>query len=261
MRLSIELVPRTRADFAHQLAAVAPHAADLVMHGFDTINVPSAPRYGLDAVSACSAAHARGWYGIPHLRSMDIRADEVDLLIEHLREARVREVLIVAGDPPARGAPRAPDMSPDRLLAALAGGAPEITRYACFDPNHAPDACALTRIEEKLAAGASGLFAQPSFTAASIEHWQGALASRLSARQIWWGASPVLGARSLSWWQRVNRVVFPDDFTPTLNDWNRRLPLLHRAARGAEGNLYVMPIKAPIDATLAPLLPAAALRA
>ena len=104
MRLSIELVPRTRADFAHQLAAVAPHAADLVMHGFDTINVPSAPRYGLDAVSACSAAHARGWYGIPHLRSMDIRADEVDLLIEHLREARVRLGLVMSITPLICGA-------------------------------------------------------------------------------------------------------------------------------------------------------------
>ena len=261
MRLSIALVPRTRADFARQLAAVAPLAADLVVHGFDTINVPSAPRYGLDAVAACSAAHARGWQGIPHLRSMDIRAEEIDLLIEHLREARVREVLIVAGDPPAQGAPRAPDMTPDRLLAVLAERAPEITRYACFDPNHDADASALARIDEKLAAGANGLFAQPCFTAISIERWHVALASRVPAKRIWWGASPVLGARSLGWWERVNRIAFPDDFAPTLDDWNRRLHVLLRTVREATGNLYVMPIKAPIDATLAPLLPAEALRA
>jgi len=261
MRLSIELVPRTRADFARQLAEVAPHAADLVAHGFDTINVPSAPRYGLDAVSACSAARARGWRGIPHLRSMDIRADEIDLLVERLREAHVREVLVVAGDPPAQGAPRAPDMSPDRLIEALAARAPDIARSACFDPNHAPDARALDRIDAKLAAGASGLFGQPSFTAEAMERWHNALGDRLPAQQIWWGAGPVLGERSLGWWQRVNGVQFPSDFEPTLEDWNRRLPALLHAARRANGNLYVMPIKAPIDATLAPLLPPAALRA
>ena len=69
-----------RYDGMYGIVAGIAHA--LIEFGFDTINVPSAPRYALDAVSACTMASRRGWHGIPHLRAMDILPDEVERLVD-----------------------------------------------------------------------------------------------------------------------------------------------------------------------------------
>ena len=253
MRLSIELVPRTAGDFATQLSAVAACAPDLVAHGFDTINVPDAPRYALHPVDACERVALRGWRGIPHLRSMDVAETAFDDLAERLLDARVREVLVIAGDPPKQGRPRAPETTPQVLLRALGARVSGLRCHAAFDPNRPPDADTLARLDAKIAAGARGLFGQPAFTEAAIETWARVLEPRLPASSIWWGASPVVGDRARAWWERVNDVRFPAHFEPTLADWHGRLPSLAAAARAAGGNLYLMPIRTPVEATVAPL--------
>ena len=101
---------------------------------------------------------------------------------------------------------------------------------------------------------AEGLFGQPAFDTEAMRRWAAALAPRLPGSALWWGASPVLSERSMRWWERVNGVVFPADFRPTLEDWQRRLPQLLDCAAAGAGHLYVMPIKAPLEATLAPLM-------
>jgi methylenetetrahydrofolate reductase (NADPH) len=257
MRLSIELVPRTAGDFGAQLSAVAACAADLVVHGFDTINVPDAPRYTLHPVDACERVALRGWRGIPHLRSMDVPARAFGHLADRIRDARIREVLVIAGDPPKQGRPIAPETTPHRLLRALTQRDRGLRCHAAFDPNRPPDARALANLDAKLEAGARGLFGQPAFTVAAIETWSRVLEPRLPAASIWWGASPVIGDRARQWWERINGIAFPDGFAPTLEDWQARLPGITAAARTTGGNLYLMPIRTPIEATVAPLRSAA----
>lgn len=44
-------------------------------------------------------------------------------------------------------------------------------------------------------------------------------ADLLDGLDIYWGVSPVLSERSVSYWRNKNNVIFPKDFEPTL-EWN-----------------------------------------
>ena len=69
-------------------------------------------------------------------------------------------------------------------------------------------------------------------------------ADMLDGLNIYWGISPVLSERSVSYWEIKNNIIFPKDFEPTL-EWNidfaRKVRLF---VEEIGGNMYIMPIKA-----------------
>ena len=72
----------------------------------------------------------------------------------------------------------------------------------------------------------------------------------LDGIETYWGASPVMSVRSMSYWEQKNNVVFPKDFHPTLEwsvDFSKRMKEIVMAH---DGNLYLMPIKANLAAYL-----------
>ena len=68
------------------------------------------------------------------------------------------------------------------------------------------------RIRRKLQAGAVGFFTQPFFDMRFLEMY----ADMLSGLNIYWGVSPIMSARSQSYWELKNNVVFPHSFEPTI---------------------------------------------
>ena len=71
-------------------------------------------------------------------------------------------------------------------------------------------------------------------------------ADLLDGLDIYWGVSPVLSERSVSYWRNKNNVIFPKDFEPTL-EWNIEFASkVIDFARKHNHNVYLMPIKAKI---------------
>ena len=71
-------------------------------------------------------------------------------------------------------------------------------------------------------------------------------ADLLDGLDIYWGVSPVLSERSMSYWRNKNNVIFPKNFEPTL-EWNINFAReVISFARKHNHNVYLMPIKAKI---------------
>ena len=75
-------------------------------------------------------------------------------------------------------------------------------------------------------------------------------ADMLQGLEVYWGVSPVMSARSQSYWERKNHVVFPHAFEPTL-DWSVAFAKEVMDFAEREGNnVYLMPIKTNLEAYL-----------
>lgn len=79
-------------------------------------------------------------------------------------------------------------------------------------------------------------------------------ADMLQGLEVYWGISPVMSARSQSYWERKNHVVFPHAFEPTL-DWSIGFAKeVMDFAEREDANVYLMPIKTNLEAYLAGVL-------
>lgn len=94
-------------------------------------------------------------------------------------------------------------------------------------------------MRRKLEAGAEGFFTQPIFDINLLR----VCADFLQGLDVYWGISPVLGARSRSYWETTNKVVFPRAFRPTMA-WNKDFARRAIDAVSELGcNAYLMPLR------------------
>jgi methylenetetrahydrofolate reductase (NADPH) len=233
-QISIELVPRSAASLDAELAVVRER-----FPAVDTVNVPDLLRFPVRSWDACALARRVVRNAIPHLRSMDFAPDRPFALREKLALAGIDRVHVVTGDPPQDLAHRVHPTTPIELIRRIKAEAPELRVYAALDPYRAGVQHELAYARAKLEAGADGLFSQPLFDARLLDVW----AEQLAGVEVWWGATPVVGAKTRAYWERKNHAYFPARFEPTLA-WSRRFAaetLAWAEARGA--NLYFMPIR------------------
>ena len=119
---------------------------------------------------------------------------------------------------------------------------PNIKVYAGIDQYRSSIKEEEYRIRRKILAGAKGFFTQPFFDMRYLEIY----ADILEGMDIYWGVSPVLSQRSVSYWRNKNNVIFPKDFEPTL-EWNVAFARkVVEFAKAHNQNVYLMPIKAKI---------------
>ncbi|MEJ2130807.1 MAG: methylenetetrahydrofolate reductase [Gammaproteobacteria bacterium] len=242
-RLSIELVPRNRESVEREARWIQEHCAQV-----DTINVPDLARFTLRSWEAIAITKQHVSRGIPHLRARDLRADDLPELVATLAEHRIREVVVINGEP--RPDDDEEGMYPDEAIAALKHVAPTLRIYAALDPYCRTMQDEMTRMREKLSAGADGFFTQPFFDLRLMSIYM----DLAPEAPVFWGVSPVLRERSRRYWEKTNRVVFPRDFEPSL-EWNidfarRAMGLVSEVG----GNLYLMPIRTKLEDYLGPLL-------
>lgn len=270
MRLSVELVPRDHGSLAAQLEELR------CLGRVDTVNVPDLRQFELRGWQAALQARAAGpWTPVPHFRAAEVLRDAAAgwPALASLVRAGVTEVLVVSGDAPlavggagqatawggaATGSPAAtgggaasesPAAAPSDVptpavaaIRALTAAHPRLRVYAALDPYRSGFAAELAYAEEKLAAGAQGLFTQPFFDLRLLQVWQ----ELVAGVEVFWGVTSVTSPRSQRYWLSRNRAVFPSTFEPTLA-WHKQLAarvLDDVAARG--GNLYFMPIRVGI---------------
>lgn len=233
-RISVELVPRSSEELKADLEFLERYK-DLV----GVINVPDLLR--LDIRSWEGAGIAREHYpaAMPHIRAMDIDLDQELPMKAYLREHGIKEVLVIEGDPPQSMAHETYPTTSTDVIRKFREEMPEVTVYAGIDQYRSSMRQELYRIKRKKQAGAAGFFTQPFFDMRYLAIY----ADMLQGLNIYWGVSPVLSARSQSYWERKNNVVFPSDFAPTL-EWSTDFARqVMQWTHEHDANIYIMPIK------------------
>lgn len=235
-RISVELVPRDIELLSEELKAIKTSLDNEI----DFINIPDLLSCELRSWDGAKVAGKYFSDVIPHIRAMDFDFTRELPIKKQLRESNVKEVLVIEGDPPQNMLHRVyPTISTD-IIKQFSEEMPDIKVYAGIDQYRSSIKEEEYRIRRKLLAGAKGFFTQPFFDIRYLEVY----ADILDGLDIYWGVSPVLSERSVSYWRNKNSAIFPKSFEPTL-EWNIDFARkVIKFAKEHNHNVYLMPIKA-----------------
>lgn len=244
-RISVELVPRDEDALRQELALLGKFQDKV-----DVINIPDLLRFPIRSWQGAAVAKEYFPASMPHIRAMDIDLDKELAMKDYLRAHDIREVLVIEGDPPQDMMHEVYPTNSVDVIWKFRKEMPEVKVYAGIDQYRGSMAQELYRIKRKLQAGAAGFFTQPFFDMRYLSVY----ADMLQGLEVYWGISPVMSARSQSYWERKNYVVFPHAFEPTL-DWSIGFAKeVMDFAEREDANVYLMPIKTNLEAYLAGVL-------
>ena len=246
MNISIEIVARDEQQVNDTLLQITQHCPSV-----NTINVPDILRYKIRSWEAVRLARPHFQRIIPHIRAIDFDLHKPFHLAERLEADQVKEIIVISGDMPRSTLHTVYPTTSVALIRKLKQELPHLTIFAGVDPYRSGVQHELRYTQEKLDAGADGLFTQPFFDWRFMEIYADALPKDIP---IYWGVSPVLTTTSKGYWETVNQVVFPADFQLTL-DWNRAFAKTALDfARAQNGNIYFMPLRADVGTYLSGIL-------
>lgn len=232
--IALELVPRSLDALLEEC-----HMALQRFPQLQAINIPEINRVPIKSLEASLHLRAAGQPVIPHFRTIDRSLEELERVVGLLVEQGLQQVLLISGDPPKdKEHFISSGVTPVMGVRALKKRFPALKVYTGLDGYRQSFRRELDYCFEKLDAGADGFFTQPFFSEGLLGLWM----EQLPQTEIWVGVSPVTTESSRKYWERVNQVVFPPDFTLDLEFnclHNRRL--LHMAAEAGQ-NAYLMPI-------------------
>lgn len=230
--ISIELVPRSYQHLEQECLGLQSAFPFL-----DTVNIPDLLRMPIHSWEACRYSARYFQRTIPHLRASDF-----DLHCPEKLQSAIDgfdEVLVISGDPPQGFSRQVYSTGCLEMIDHLKTRHPDKRVIAGIDPYRHSLQRELEYIQEKAAAGADAFFTQPFFSLPMLQSYQELLVDR----EIYWGVSPVIGAKSKNYWEHTNHAVFPPDFEFTLagNQRFARSVLSHIREHG--GHIYFMPIR------------------
>ena len=241
-RLSVELVPRSAEALLEEV-----HAVRTLMPAADTLNVPDLTRFPLRSWEAARLAQPVYGRVIPHIRAIDIAPDAP---LPGADQPDLQEILIVHGDPPADLSRRTYPNSTESVIRRYRREAPHLRLYAAFDPYRRAPWQELEDVARKKEAGASGFFTQPVFDRRLFDlcrEW-------MRDECVFWGLCPVIGPRARSYWETTNHVVFPHDFSPTLDANIAFASAVLKELSDDAGHAYLMPVRVKLEQYLPPLM-------
>jgi methylenetetrahydrofolate reductase (NADPH) len=230
--ISLELVPRNIPELIAEAHFALERYAFL-----DKINIPDLKRLGLRSIDAAKALLEASIAVVPHIRTQDYGVEHHLQLLEPLVNAGLKELLLVSGD--AFADVEASGCTPIQLTVALKKEFPELFVFGALDPYRAGVAQELEYTQQKLDAGMDGIFSQPFFCTRLLEIYL----EQCRNTTFYVGFSPVLAQKSAQYWQKTNKVVFPEGFSPTL-EWNHNTchRVLQKTAEFGQ-KAYLMPIR------------------
>lgn len=187
---------------------------------------------------------------IPHIRVIDFSNDDLIACMKDLKNAGINHVLLISGDPPPNPLQPIYKHSIPRIIEDIRREVPTITIYAGCDPYRQNLSKEIAYCQEKLDAGASGLFTQPIFN----PHFAHMLIEQCQPCDWFIGISPVLTQRSFNYWITRNNVVFSPSFECSMS-YNIAIGAdLIALCKEADQHNYIMPIKTDISTYLPQLL-------
>lgn len=212
--IALELVPRSIDGI------LAESKESLSTFPFVTsVNVPEIRRLPIKSFEPSLNLLENSVPATPHFRMIDRSEKELIGKISLLVRAGLKQVLLIGGDPPKDN----PDFVPSGLttlqgIRAVKREFPNLKVFAGLDPYRNPFREELDYAFRKQEAGADGFYTQPFFSVGMLELW----AEQLPDTEIWFGIAPIYTERSRNYWERVNKVVFPPNFSFDRN-YNTRL--------------------------------------
>ena len=242
-KVSVELVPRSKENLKEQLHLIKDTLPD---NCIDIINIPDLLSCELRGYEGAIIAKEYAKSVMPHIRAMDIDITKPLPMAEFIKKNGIHKVLVIEGDPPSDMSHEVYPTETTDVINKFRMELPEVDVYAGIDQYRSSMKSERYRIRRKLQAGAKGFFTQPFFDLRLLGMYE----DMLDGIETYWGASPVMSVRSMSYWEQKNNVVFPKDFHPTLEwsvDFSKRMKEIVMAH---DGNLYLMPIKANLAAYL-----------
>ena len=242
-RIAVEIVPHKEEGLLRDVEILKKYSQ------VDCVNIPDIMRCEIRPWEAAKITQPK-LQTIPHVRAMDIDLSKPLPMKETFEKFNITEVLVIAGDPPQDMTHTVyPTVTTD-VIRKIREELPGVRVWAGIDQYRGSMQQELYQIRRKLQAGAVGFFTQPFFDMRFLEMYS----DMLDGLTVCWGVSPVLSAKSQSYWERKNRVVFPKNFAPTLEwsiDFARKV--LGFAQRNGD-RIYLMPIKSNIEAYLGGIL-------
>ncbi len=245
-RLSVELIPRSAEALAADVATVKA-----TFPAADTLNIPDLMRFPLRSWDAAALVRPQFGNVIPHIRAIDIAPDAP---LPGADQPGLEEILVVHGDPPADLSHRTYPNSTESIIRRYRREAPHLKIYAAFDPYRRAPWKELEDVARKKEAGAIGFFTQPVFDLKLFElcrEW-------MQGECVFWGLSPVIGPKSRSYWETTNHIVFPRDFSPTLEANIQFAQTVLKELAQEKGKAYLMPVRIKLEQYLPALLDAVA---
>ncbi|AOW47282.1 methylenetetrahydrofolate reductase [Acetobacter ascendens] len=245
-RLSVELIPRSAEALAADVATVKAH-----FPAADTLNIPDLMRFPLRSWDAAALVRPQFGNVIPHIRAIDIAPDAP---LPGADQPGLEEILVVHGDPPADLSHRTYPNSTESIIRRYRREAPHLKVYAAFDPYRRAPWKELEDVARKKEAGAIGFFTQPVFDLKLFDlcrEW-------MQGECVFWGLSPVIGPKSRSYWETTNHIVFPRDFSPTLEANIQFAQTVLKELAQEKGKAYLMPVRIKLEQYLPALLDAVA---
>ena len=156
-RISIELVPRNSEVLHNELSIVKKHFSHI-----DTVNIPDIMRLKIRSWEACLTATDYVKNAIPHIRSIDFCLDSnPDQVLKIIDEGKLKEVLVVTGDPPMDLSRKVYRTSSTSLVRFLKRNFPDLKVYAALDPYRSGLKEEMDYVKKKVDSGADALFTQP----------------------------------------------------------------------------------------------------
>jgi methylenetetrahydrofolate reductase (NADPH) len=236
-RISIELVPRKKETFTKELETVKASFPSV-----DTINIPDIERYDLKSLEACSVVKPFFPHAIPHLRAQEVERDQPLPYKDFLVKNNINEVLVLFGDQREGFGGVSNPCDSICLIKKFKQEIPDIKVYAAIDQYRSSFKQEIEYIYQKIQTGADGFFTQPFFDLKLIKEYLG----HLKDIEVFWGVSPVISERSKAYWEKNNKVSFPDGFEANM-EWNRgfakdALDLV----KENNSHIYFMPIRADV---------------
>lgn len=245
-RLSVELIPRSAEALAADVATVKA-----TFPAADTLNIPDLMRFSLRSWDAAALVRPQFGNVIPHIRAIDIAPDAP---LPGADQPGLEEILVVHGDPPADLSHRTYPNSTESIIRRYRREAPHLKVYAAFDPYRRAPWKELEDVARKKEAGAIGFFTQPVFDLKLFDlcrEW-------MQGECVFWGLSPVIGPKSRSYWETTNHIVFPRDFSPTLDANIQFAQTVLKELAQEKGKAYLMPVRIKLEQYLPALLDAVA---
>ncbi len=245
-RLSVELIPRSAEALAADVATVKA-----TFPAADTLNIPDLMRFPLRSWDAAALVRPQFGNVIPHIRAIDIAPDAP---LPGADQPGLEEILVVHGDPPADLSHRTYPNSTESIIRRYRREAPHLKVYAAFDPYRRAPWKELEDVARKKEAGAIGFFTQPVFDLKLFDlcrEW-------MQGECVFWGLSPVIGPKSRSYWETTNHIVFPRDFSPTLDANIQFAQTVLKELAQEKGKAYLMPVRIKLEQYLPALLDAVA---
>ncbi len=209
--LFLEIVPRTEDKFLEEL-----HSVSEMLPKISWINIPYTKWCQLHSIEAIDQAQRLQvpWLLVPHIRARDLvriewqhivsHTDTTLELIEALVKRWVEKILVVQGDP-HEWEWDDPEISP--AFIKYLKDTTKLKVFWAIDQYRWKGES--ERIERKKWAGVDGFFTQPFFDAHSVETSR----NQWHNMEVYYGFAPVTTEKSKSYWEKVNNVVFPSDFS------------------------------------------------